>query len=285
MSEYIVINTESGGFNHKKEEPQKYNSDWNMGDNLLYYHNTVEKNLRGWFFPYDHGLIHIIMKQLLNDVEGDVAEIGVAFGRSAIAISNYRPVTDKLYLYDYFSEEERIEAENNIKQFGTFENVEWRIGDTTKLNVMDIKFDRNLKFLHIDGCHEHAAVVKDLKNFSLKMVDGGIIVMDDYNDIEYPGINSGTLEFLLSPAIRYSEDGGWIIFAIGQNKAYLCKKKYFKKYVEGLLIYMEQYKNFGLQYKPNLKGFIDRNVLLCCSREEKSFEEIKQNINIPVRLV
>ena len=165
---------------------------------------------------------------------------------------------------------------NNISKFGTNVDIEWRIGDTTLLTPETLDLPK-IKFLHIDGSHEHGAVFKDLSTFSTKMSDGGIIVMDDYNDQEYPGVNSGTLQFLF-------ENPDWVMFAIGQNKAYLCKRDAFDKYINGVLIFMDLYNKFGLQFSPRLRGVNERNVLLCCSREGKSFEEVRENINKPVSL-
>lgn len=255
----------------------EYNEQFGAVENLIYFQERVEKNVRGWFFVYDHALFHMIMKELQRDVQGDVCEIGVAFGLSAIAVSNYRKPNETFYMYDHFGEKERLEAESNIKQFGTFDNSEWRIGDTTILTPDLLQFNQPLRFLHIDGSHEHGAVYKDLTNFSTKMCDDGIIVMDDYNDVEYPGVNSGTLQFIF-------ENPEWMLFAIGQNKCYLCKKQHYEKYVQGMLAFMELYNKFGMQFAPRLRGVNDSNTLLCCSREGYSFEVVRQSINVPVVL-
>jgi len=274
MSEVITINTGTGTFNQKKES---YNPQWNVMENLMYFQNTVEKELRGWFFPYDHALFHMIMKDIQRNVQGDVAEIGVAYGRSAIAVSNYRLPEDKLYLFDLCIDVPQEEASNNINKFGTGSNIEWRIGDTTTLTPETLHFDRPLRFLHIDGSHEHGAVYKDLLNFSSKMADGGVIVMDDYNDQEYPGVNSGTLQFLF-------ENPEWVLFAIGQNKAYMCQREHCEHYMNTTLIFMDLYNKFGLQFGPRLRGVNERNVLLCCSREAKSFDEVRENLSKSVSL-
>lgn len=275
MSEYITIDTATGTLGQKNIH-EKHDPSWGPVDNLLYFQQTVEDKVRGWFFVYDHALFHMIMRDLQQDVQGDVCEIGVAFGRSAIAVSNYRRQGDTMYLFDHFKEEERQEAENNITKYGTYTDVDWRLGDTTVLtpDTLDIK---PIRFLHIDGSHEHGAVYKDLCNFSTKMADGGVIVMDDYNDQEYPGVNSGTLQFLF-------ENPDWVLFVIGQNKGYLCQRKHYDKYVNGVLIQMESYNKFGLQFAPRLRGVNDLNVLLCCSREGKPFEEVRNTINVPVVL-
>lgn len=276
MSEVITIDTNTGHFGQQNTQ-EKYNPQWGVLDNLLYYQNTVEKALRGWFFVYDHALFHMIMKDLQRDVEGDVAEIGVAFGRSAIALSNYRRENDKLYLFDLCIDVPQEEAQSNIDRYGTGTNIVWKIGDSTQLTPEDLTFDKPIRFLHIDGSHEHGAIVKDLTNFSSRMADGGIMVMDDYNDQEYPGVNSGTLQFVF-------ENPEWVIFAIGQNKAYLCQKEHYERYINGVVIFMELYNKFGLQFGPRLRGINERNVLLCCSREAKDFQEVKSDINKPVAL-
>ena len=229
------------------------------------------------FFVYDHALFQIILKDLQKDVEGDVAEIGVAFGRSAIALSNYRLPTDKLHLFDLCVDVPQAEAQNNIDTYGTTGNIEWHVGDSTVLTPDSLQFDRPLRFLHVDGSHEHGAVLKDLTTFSTKMVDGGVIAMDDYNDQEYPGVTSGTLQFLF-------ENTDWVLFAIGQNKAYICQKEHYARYINMILVFMELYNNFGLQFNPRLRGVNDHNTLLCVSREGKPFQEIKENLDKPVSL-
>lgn len=275
MSETITINTNTGHFG--QIEKQKYNPNNTAVENLIYFQNTVEKDVRGWFFVYDHALFQMILKDLQRDVEGDLAEIGVAFGRSAIALSNYRQPTDKLYLFDLCVDVPQEEAQRNIDQFGTSGNIEWRVGDSTLLTPDTLQFDRPLRFLHVDGSHEHGAVVKDLTTFSGKMADGGIIAMDDYNDQEYPGVTSGTLQFLF-------ENPDWVLFAIGQNKAYLCQRDHYDRYINMILVFMELYNNFGLQFSPRLRGVNERNVLLCTSREGKPFQETKENLTKPVSL-
>ena len=277
MSDVITIDTTTGSFKQEQNTHEKYDSKWGVIDNLLYFQKTVEPALRGWLFVYDHALIHMIMKDLQRDVEGDVAEIGVAFGRSAIALSNYRQSTEKLYLFDLCVDVPQEEAQANIDKYGTGDNIEWRVGDTTLLTPETLSFDRTIKFLHVDGSHEHGAVLKDLSTFSTKMSNGGVIVMDDYNDQEYPGVNSGTLQFLF-------ENPDWVLFAIGQNKAYICQREHYDRYINGVVIFMELYNRFGLQFGPRLRGVNERNVLLCCSREPKDIQEVKSEINNPVPL-
>ena len=275
MNDILKFDTQDNSF-MMKPQIKRYNPNWNIVDNIIYYQDTVEHNVVGWFYPFDQALFYIVMQDMQKNIVGDVCEIGVAFGRSAIAISNYRKPGEMFYMFDHFSDEAREDAENNIRKYGTFSDCFWEIGDTMKLSEDKLKL-KNIRFLHIDGSHEHDAVLHDLITFSTKMLPEGIIVMDDYNDMEYPGVNSGILKFLML-------NGDWKIFAIGHNKAYLCRSMYQIIYMKVFLDYMEQYSKYGLKFSPNLRSLNDSNVLLCCSREQKTYEEVLNNILIPVPL-
>jgi cephalosporin hydroxylase len=276
MSEILTINTETGHYG-STTGTEKFDPNWGPIQNLTYFQNVVEKNVRGWLFPFDHGIIQMILNNLQQDVTGDICEIGVAYGRSAIALSNYRREGDSLYLYDLCIDVPKEESSANINRYGTGRDIIWRVGDTMDLTEKDIEFNYPLRLLHVDGSHEHDAVLKDLTNFSPKVHKEGVIVMDDYNDPEYPGVTSAILQFVF-------ENPEWVIFAIGQNKAYLCQRDSADKYTHGLVVFMELYEKMGLKYGPRLRGLNGRNVLLCCSREPYDIQKVKANINVPVSL-
>lgn len=254
-----------------KQYFERFNPQWNLIENLYYFQETVEKEVPGWFYVYDHAIFHCVLNTMQHDVSGDICEIGVANGKSAIALSNYKSSSEKLYLYDIFLEEDRIIAENNIKRFGTFENIDWRLGDTTLLTAKTLGIDTSLRFLHIDGSHEHTAVYSDLCVFGDKMADGGIIVMDDFNDYEYPGVKSGTMKFLL-------ENPKWMMFAIGQNKAYLCKQSHYDRYINALITCMENCDVNAVRFTPALRDVNDHLILLSCSRETWSYQRIRNTL-------
>ena len=109
-----------------------------------------------------------------------------------------------------------------VHLYGNPVDITWRLQDTTQLTFDEIKFDKWLRLLHIDGCHEHSAVLSDLQLFNSFMADNGVIVVDDFNDQEYPGVKSAVIEFCLSK-VNYKN---WKIIAIGDNKAYIVQKKF-----------------------------------------------------------
>lgn len=248
----------------------------NFKNYLSHYKLVIDKEVEGWFYPKDLILLYGIMVELQKPEMGDVCEIGVAYGKSAIALSQFRG-DNKLYLYDIFSEEARQVAEKNISKFGNSKDIVWRLQDTTELKVSDIQFDRVIRLLHIDGCHEHSAVLNDLQLFAPFMADNGVIVVDDYNDQEYPGVKSAVIEYCLSK-VNYKN---WKIIAIGDNKAYIVQKKYQEQYQKAIVDYMvkavQQY-NVPFDILMGLREVLDTNVLMCDSRTVWDPEVIKESL-------
>ena len=183
-------------------------------------------------------------------------------------------------LFRSFDEDARQISEKNILKFATNaskDSLIWRLQDTTELTPEDVVFVKPLKLLHIDGCHEHSAVLSDLMLFSNYMDDRGIIVLDDFQDQEYPGVNSAAFEFSLSNA-NYKN---WRVIAIADNKAYLCQKKYQELYQKKLVDYIEKAKqqyNVPFAMHLGLREVLDTNVLMCDSRTSWDPNVIKESL-------
>ena len=79
-------------------------------------------------------------------------------------------------------------------------------------------------------------------------------------------MQSGVIEFIISKQ-NYKN---WRIFATGNNKAFMCQKKYIKEYQHGLINYIEKAKiEYTIPFKITygVRQVCDNNVLLCDSRE------------------
>ena len=247
----------------------------NFQEYLSHYKNVIDKEVEGWFYPKDIIITYGIVKEIQKPL-GDVCEIGVAFGKSAIALSQFRG-ENKLHLYDIFPEEAKQIAEANIRKFGNADNIEWHLQDTTTLKYAEMIYDKKLRFLHIDGCHEHSAVLSDLMMFNLQMSDDGVIALDDFQDQEFPGVNSAAFQFSLSP-INWKN---WRVFAIGDNKAYMCQKAYQERYQKALVDYIVKAKreyNVPFDMHMGLRELLDINVLMCDSRTKWDPEVIKASL-------
>lgn len=243
-----------------------------IGDVLNYYKQTVDNKVKGWFYPIDiivfFGIIAEAQKQL--QITGDLCELGVAYGKSAVGMSLFKEHGDKLYLYDLFAAEITPDmAMKAIKDYGTDTGVEMRVCDLMKLSPSEIQFDCLLRFLHIDACHYHTAVLNDLTQFSPFVHPQGVIAVDDINDPEYPGINSAITEFCL-------KNPDWRMFAIGQNKAYLTRQSNVTLYTKFLIEYFRQRLNYQQLAFSEVMGV---DVLLLQPRDAMSADKIDTYLN------
>jgi hypothetical protein len=240
--------------------------------NLLYYQFTIDHNVVGWFYWIDHLIFHQLLTRTQKHIVGDVAELGIANGKSAIAISNYKRKSDNFYLFD-ISQEFADSAAANIAVYGTDINLQWRVQDSFTLSSESFSFKNKLRFVHIDGAHEHVPVLKDIMNFSEHVADDGVIVLDDYNDPEYPGVHSAAIQFLL-------ENTHWVIFVIGQNKAYLCKREFYNFYALSILDNLEMIGiGCDLGFSFNLREVLDFNVIIVNSRGSQTAQFVRENLN------
>lgn len=237
----------------------------NFKDYLTWYRDIVDKEVEGWFYPIDIIVLYGILNVLQEKIQGDICEIGVAYGKSAITLSNFKRSDDNFYLYDIFPKNVFEKCKENIKKFGSDDKLVWRLENTMEID--HAYFEKPIRLLHIDGCHEHSAVLNDLQFFSRYMHDAGIIVLDDFNDYEYPGVNSAAIEFSLA---KYNHKN-WRVFAIGDNKAYMCQKRMVHNYQILLAAFMKNAlntMNVPFPLPLSLREMLDINVLMCDSRDD-----------------
>ncbi len=85
---------------------------WNL------YKNGVEKEVEGWF--YDHDLITFWLIDFIQKEagwHGDLCELGVYQGKSAIALGTMARPDERLFCFDAFHEVPQPVVEANIHRF------------------------------------------------------------------------------------------------------------------------------------------------------------------------
>jgi cephalosporin hydroxylase len=237
---------------------------------LDFYKDYVNVHVKGWLYELDI----ILMSQILNwqmciGIQGNICEIGVYHGKSAILLSWLRQTHEKLYFIDIFPGEMEQIARKNIETYGSKDNIQWIRLDTAKINSDDVKQMKPLRLLHIDGSHEHQSVLHELQLFTQCLhQENSVIVMDDFNDPEFPGVNSALFQFLLSDIGKDLR-----IFAIGANKAYLCKWDLMVPYQEMII-------HSPINFNLNLTNVMQDKTLLVNSRYPKDKSTILAELRI-----
>jgi len=225
---------------------------WNL------YKDSVEKEVEGWFFDHDLAtfwLVDFIQKQA--GWRGDLCELGVYQGKSAIGLGSMARADERLFCFDTFHEIPQEAVENNVHRFCP------DLGDrliciqqnlaTLQTSPSQVR-PKSVRFLHLDAVHDHPSVLNDLRNFVPLLTPEAILVLDDCFDPEWPGVPTAMTEFCLS-------DIGWHIrpFAATRSKMYLCARSHVEIYQRCIVA-------SGIIENMSLERVLDVSVLRCYTR-------------------
>ena len=103
----------------------------------------------------------------------------------------------------------------------------------------DVKFS----LIHIDGEHSQAAANSDLRSASRRLAPGGVIVVDDFRHLSFPGVTAAVFNFLNS-----SE---FCAFCLTPNKIYICEKTNYNLNFNRVLNFS---KKLGIEFETLFKS-------------------------------
>lgn len=192
---------------------------------IMYYDDTI-KQIRDYNIPFikvddSETKLHTLPRRfflknfakLYDNIEGNVAEVGVFRGEFAKKINEYFP-SKKLYLFDTFEgfDERDLQKEpngekhkNNNFTNTSIELVLNKMPNKEKVVIKkgyfpeSIQNDENLKnekfcFVSLDP-DLYKPIPEELEFFYPKMVKNGVIIIDDYYNKVYPGSKKAVDEF------------------------------------------------------------------------------------------
>lgn len=195
----------------------------------------------GAFWDIDFLLFDCILKtQLEQDIHGDLLEIGVLYGKSAIILGCHARPEEQVIVCDVFDDAEG-DSENIAENAESYTGLNQRKFEENYLRWVDRRpvviaelsqylvdrvEPRSLRFAHVDGSHLYNVVRMDIANTRNLMNDSGVVIMDDFRALHTPGVaaavweavsNEGLIPICISEQKFY---GAWNIEtarAIGEN--------------------------------------------------------------------
>ena len=186
--------------------------------------NSVE----GWF-SFDAALLFTAYNQLIaaHGIRGDVLEIGVYHGLSAVSLAALRGPGKLFYAVDLFEkmQDKNVSqsgignqqiSERNLKRFyPDMSFIKIIAGPSAALNAA--KLGKNFSFCHVDGGHSREETCHDLALCHSLLLPGGLLALDDYFNAQFPGVCEGAAQYMLQHphALRP--------LAIGYNKVLFQK--------------------------------------------------------------
>ena len=166
--------------------------------------HSASDALPGWFNPEDLELfVRILDGQRRTGVTGDLFEIGVFQGKSAVVLGFFADATDRVHVCDTFGADAELSAQNlaeNDRWYGGLSEQSFLDGYTrvhttpptvhaVRSTMLDGRLaPRSVRFAHIDGSHTYDVVARDIALVASLMTDDGVVVIDDYRSAHTPGV-------------------------------------------------------------------------------------------------
>jgi|GEM_PF-556688 hypothetical protein len=200
------------------------------------------KSVQGWLLDGAATAVVLLsdFQQQLG-IEGGMCEIGVHHGLFFIALCLLRSTKEKAVAIDVFEDQDlnidssgcgdfEIMIENLKKHIGCLDKIEILKSDSTKVKPADILEKMNaqkVRIFSVDGCHTKEHTLKDLKLAHSVLSPGGIIVLDDFYNPWWPGVDEAAHHLFHS-----CPDLNLKVIGYGDNKLFLTTEDYYEIYYQ-----------------------------------------------------
>jgi hypothetical protein len=164
------------------------------------------RQIEGWFSRDAAALIALLDEaQLMAGVRGNIFEIGVHHGRSAVILCGLARNEERLGVCDVFGEQTHNVSASGSGDRAIFEaNIAAAAPGFTRLDVFAKPSDkltaeeigRPHRLFHIDGGHLCEEALADLRLGATVLHDQGAIIVDDPFRADWPGVTEAILDFL-----------------------------------------------------------------------------------------
>lgn len=228
--------------------------------------------IEGWLFPVDALLLGAIDEmQCRLGIAGNLFEIGVHHGKSAILLARMLRADELLGVCDVFGQQElnldhsgegsRELFERNMAAFAPSATARTRIHSKRSETLTVDDTTAACRLIHIDGGHRPGDVAADLEIACKALLPEGVVVLDDVFNPSWPGVGEGLYEFVRSAPHRLAP------IIIGGNKAAFVFPAAVAKYGESLdrLEAGEFFRHSGFAFER--KEWLGRPVLTASRRD------------------
>lgn len=192
---------------------------------------SATEGVEGWFFPIDAFLFAIVDEiQKREGIRGNLFEIGVHHGKTALFLSRMSEPGELLGVCDVFEQQELNRDHSGegsrelflryMRELGGREDVRIFAKLSSALTGEDTT--AQCRFVHIDGGHRPEDVINDLQVAGRALLPDGVVAVDDVFNPSWPGVSEGFYEFL--------RGGLFVPLAIGGNKVLLTRPEAAGRY-------------------------------------------------------
>jgi len=194
------------------------------------------RSVEGWFSTEAallFGLIDDVQRR--GGVSGDLFEIGVHHGKSAVVLAAMARAEETLGVCDLFGTQElnlsssgrgdRAAFERTINTFARSAHI--RIFDQPSGTLEPEQIGTSHRFFHVDGGHLAHEALADLRLAAAATGEAGVIAVDDAIDERWPGVIEAIVRFM-------TEDERWVPLVLGFSKMLLARRAAASMYLDAL---------------------------------------------------
>ena len=168
-------------------------------------------------------------------VAGGIAEIGVHHGKLFILLYLLSRTPERAVAIDLFADQHLNVDQSGSGDLARFRRNLLRHADGARLvlhqgNSMELTgadlvrlAEGPLRFVSVDGGHTAQTTAHDLAAADMALAEGGIIVLDDAFNEQWPGVAEGLHR-------HFARRPNLVPFAIGANKTYFCRPSHRDAY-------------------------------------------------------
>jgi SAM-dependent methyltransferase len=217
------------------------------------------RRVEGWFFPIDAHLFAMADElQKREGITGNLFEIGVHHGKTALFLAQMAAKGETLGVCDVFDQQELNRDRSGEGNRAVFERhmqahrAEAKIFAKLSSALTTEDTTNTCRFVHIDGGHRPEDVLNDLQVAERALLPSGIVAVDDVFNPNWPGVSEGF----------YRYRGNLVPIAIGGNKVLLARPEAAARY-ERHWQELDEWREF-IAPEPFVFGFkewLGRNVL------------------------
>ncbi|MCJ1676722.1 class I SAM-dependent methyltransferase [Streptomyces sp. APSN-46.1] len=189
---------------------------------------TAFGQVKGWFSAYDQALFDWFLTRQNRDAQqrGDILELGVYMGKSAIFLGQYLRAGEGFTVCDLFDSPAPDDA-NLAEMQGSYSTLTRRAFEANYTAfheelptviqaptsvVTDTVEAASCRFVHIDASHLYEHVALDVASSRALAAPGAVVVFDDYRAAHCPGVAAAVWGAVASGDLR--------VICISPNKLY-----------------------------------------------------------------
>lgn len=170
----------------------------------------------GHFHPVDVALFRALLDATAVAGPGDLAELGVYYGKSAVLLGSHLGEGEVLTVVDLFGSE-APDADNTAENEGSYagltraafeDNYRRLVGDLPVVvqglsqTVVDHAAHGTHRFVHVDASHLYEHVVGDIEAARTLLRPDGVLVLDDIRSEHTPGVAAAAWQAVLTSGLR-----------------------------------------------------------------------------------